>query len=70
MSTPNDLITPREAARLLRAHISLIYRCVQDGRLRAWRVAGSRYAVSKADVLALVQEVRARPRIDWRPNGR
>ena len=56
---PADLTTPKAAARLIGHHVSLIYRCIADGRLRAWRVAGSRYAVSEAEVRGLVREVRA-----------
>lgn len=55
---PPDLITPKQAARLIGRHVSLIYRTIFDGRLRAWKVAGSRYQVRREDVLALVVEVR------------
>ena len=67
---PDDLIRPRDAARLLRCHVSMVYRAIQDGRLAAYRIAGSRYAVSEAAVLALVQQVRPKARVDWRPAGR
>jgi excisionase family DNA binding protein len=53
---PEDLIDAGAAARLLRVHISTIYRWALTGRLRAWRV-GSRYRVSQAEVLASVREV-------------
>ena len=59
---PADLTTPKMAARLIGAHVSLIYRAIQDGRLRAYRRAGSRYLVSRADVVGLVVEVRAAAR--------
>ena len=57
MALPNDLITPKQAAKLVGVGVSSIYRWIQDGTLRAWQVAGSHYRVSKAEALGLVREV-------------
>lgn len=49
MALPNDLITPREAAGVLAAHLSSVHRWIQTGKLPAYRRA-SRWLVSRADV--------------------
>lgn len=54
---PDDLITPRQAARLLRCHIATLHRWIQTGKLPAWRRGGERYLVSESAVLALVEPV-------------
>jgi excisionase family DNA binding protein len=55
---PTDLISPREAAKLLRTGVSTVYRFIQDRRLRSWKRAHTRYLVSRREVLALfVEEV-------------
>ena len=56
-ATPRDLITPREAARLVGTHLSTVHRWLHSGRLRGWRRAGTRYLVSRAEVLAVIQPV-------------
>jgi excisionase family DNA binding protein len=57
-AVPEDLITPRAAAKILRAHVGTIYRWILSGKLPAWRRAGARYLVSRADVEALLAPVR------------
>lgn len=59
---PADLITPKEAARLIRTHISTIHRWVQSGRLRGWK-RGSRYLISRADVEAMLRPVTPLPEL-------
>lgn len=54
MSLPEDLITPREAARLLHLHVSAVYRMVMRGRIRAWKRGTSRYLLSRQEVMALL----------------
>ena len=51
---PDDLISPREASQVLGVHLASIYRFIEDGRLPAWRRAGTRWRVSKAAVLGLL----------------
>ena len=64
LDLPDDLMTPREAAKLLRCHLSCIHRWIQKGKLPAWRVNGERYLVSRAALLALVTPVTfAQPRV-------
>ena len=60
---PSDLIPVNEAIRLLPGqkpgrtpHIASLYRWVQEGRLRGWKVAG-RLVVSRAEVLGLIRPV-------------
>jgi excisionase family DNA binding protein len=53
---PGDLIGVAEAARLLRVHVSCIYRWLHTGKLPAWRVVG-RWWLSRADVLAVPEQV-------------
>jgi hypothetical protein len=60
---PADLISTSEACKILpsslpgrKYNICSLYRLMQNGRLRFWRVAGSRRRfVSKGDVLDLIQ---------------
>lgn len=52
-SVPEDLITPKEAAGLIRVHLATLYRLIQDGRLPCWTRAGTRKFVSRAAVLGL-----------------
>lgn len=54
---PDDLITPKAAAKLVNVHISSVYRWVLSGKLKGYRRAGSRYLVSRADVLGMIQPV-------------
>ena len=59
---PEDRLTPKQAVRLIGTHISLIYRSIAKGRLRAWRIGESRYVLVRQDVTALVVELTKRPR--------
>jgi excisionase family DNA binding protein len=52
---PTDLISPTAAASLLGTSRATVYRWIAGGRLHAWTVAGTRYRVSRAEVLALVR---------------
>lgn len=56
-SIPADLVTPKKAAELIAVSANTIYRWIEEGKVRAYRVAGSRYRLSRAEVLALVEEV-------------
>jgi excisionase family DNA binding protein len=49
---PDDLITTRQAARILRADPMTVRRWVLRGRLRGWRRGGGQYLVSERDVRA------------------
>lgn len=63
-TVPNDLIGTREAARILRAHLSLIHRMIADGRLPAYRrQGGERYLVSRGAVEALLVRVVPAPEV-------
>jgi excisionase family DNA binding protein len=57
MSLPNDLISPKTAARLLSVHVATIYRLVSEGKLPALRRAGTRLLVRRVDVEALLTPV-------------
>lgn len=57
MSLPGDLITPKAAARLLKVHVSSVYRWILAGKVRAFRRAGARYWISEAEVRAAWAEV-------------
>ncbi len=50
---PDDLITPRQAARLLGVHPATVYRYLRVGRLACWVRAGTRKFVSQAAVRGL-----------------
>lgn len=53
---PTDLITIKAAARLVNnTHRATIRRWILSGKLPAYTLAGGRYLVSQADVLALIQ---------------
>lgn len=53
---PSDLITIKQAARLVNnTHRCTIRRWILKGKLKAYKLAGSRYLVSRADVMNLIQ---------------
>jgi excisionase family DNA binding protein len=58
---PADLVTPRDVARLLKVHVSTVYRWIFDGKLASYRRAGCRYLVRRADVRAVLEPVRPSP---------
>jgi excisionase family DNA binding protein len=58
---PEDLLTPAQVARLLKVHISTVYRWCLSGRLPSYRRAGSRFLICRADVRALLEPVRPSP---------
>ncbi len=53
---PGDLITPRQASRIAKCHVSTIFRWIQTGELPAWRRGTARYLVSEADVRGRVRK--------------
>lgn len=57
---PDDAIDAVRAAQLLQGSRSLVYRMIEDGRLRAWKIAGTRMRVSEAEVKALIAPVEPR----------
>jgi excisionase family DNA binding protein len=57
MDEYDDLITPREAARLVRCHVSAVYRWLHRGQLQGYRRGPFRFLVRKADVLAMLSPV-------------
>ncbi len=61
---PKDLIGPKIAAEILHSHLSTVYRLIHSGRLRGWWRGGTRHMVSKADVLALFEPIKARPEVE------
>ena len=53
---PADLITIAEAAKLANnTHRSTVRRWIAKGKLRAYAIAGARWRVSRADVIALIE---------------
>lgn len=54
MNRPNDLITPKSAAKEIGLSVDSLYRRIHDGTLRSWTI-GSRFRVSRADVLNLFE---------------
>lgn len=53
---PSDLISIKQAARLVNGtHVATIRRWIHAGKLPAYRLAGTRLLVSRADVLNLIQ---------------
>ena len=64
MSLPTDLISPKQAARVLRAHVASVYRWIATGRLRSFKRAGTRHLVSRGDVESLLVEEMPSPRLE------
>ena len=56
-SFPEDLISPHEAAKIVHCHVATIWRWVHQGKIRAWKRGGSRYLLSKADLLEQLEPV-------------
>jgi excisionase family DNA binding protein len=57
---PDDLLSLREAAELVRVRVPTMRRWVCEGRLRGWR-RGCYYLVSKAEVMGMLEPVGALP---------
>lgn len=53
---PRDLITPKEAARLLHCHVNTVRRWLKKGILTPWRLVG-RWRVSKAEARRLFKRL-------------
>ena len=53
---PRDHAEAKQVARLLHLHPSTIYRWLQSGRLKGYRLGG-KYRVSLASARALVEEL-------------
>jgi excisionase family DNA binding protein len=61
--TPEDLITPKEAAAILHCHPGTVYRYIEREELHAWkRGSGRRMLLSRAAVVALLEPVGAKPK--------
>ncbi len=61
---PDDLIDTREAAKVAGCvHLSTLHRWIKSGKLRAWKRAGSRFRVSRQDVLDLLAPVELEPNV-------
>jgi excisionase family DNA binding protein len=58
---PDDLITPNQVARLLKVHISTVYRWCLSGRLPSYRRAGWRFLIRRSDVRTILEPVRPSP---------
>lgn len=58
---PADLIRCTHAARLLGVSVSTVHRWIDSGRLRGWRVGGTR-RVSRADCLSLPEKLGPPPK--------
>lgn len=56
MDIPDDLITPKQAAKLLSVHAVTVYRWIHYGVLPAYRRGRSRFLVSKKDLDCIVQK--------------
>lgn len=65
---PDDLVTPKQAARLLRTHPSTVYRLISTGRLPAIQIGTARYHIREADLRGLLTPVRPR-RVDRIPGS-
>jgi excisionase family DNA binding protein len=58
---PEDLITTKEARRLMKTSLCTIYRWVLSGKLRGWKRVG-RVMVSRSELLALLQPMPVKPK--------
>jgi excisionase family DNA binding protein len=57
---PSDLIRISRAAKLVDVNPSTIWRWCHEGRLRSWKLVGSR-RVSRAELMELLRPVEAAP---------
>jgi excisionase family DNA binding protein len=55
---PEFRCSPKQFARLLGCHVSLIYRLIAKRKVRCWRLAGTRYTLDARDAARLVEELR------------
>ena len=56
MTEPNDLIRPRDAARILGISAQTIYRLIHSGDLAAVRVGDRLFRIRRADLDAYVNQ--------------
>jgi excisionase family DNA binding protein len=61
---PDDLLTPRQAAKIMKTHTSTIIRWVLSGKLRGYRQAGTRYLISRRDLQAMLVPVVPDPEVE------
>ena len=63
----SPFIDPRQAARLLKTHVSTIYRLVLHGKIPARRIGGRRYVLRREDVVRYAEGEVVVPsvRLDW-----
>ena len=54
---PGDLITPKQAAKILQCHPVTVYRYIHLGMLPAYRRGRMRFFVSQADIAAFVHRI-------------
>ncbi len=53
----DDLLTTREAARLLKTSPAMVRRWIKQGRLPATKLGGARYRLSRTQLLRLVERL-------------
>lgn len=56
---PHELITPKQAAAILKCDDKTIYNWIHTGRLKAWRRGINRYLIRRVDVEAMMVPVEA-----------
>lgn len=74
---PNDLISPKQAAKIVGCHAVTVYRWIHYGILPAYRRGRSRFLVSRADLDHIVVKFEPLPEIvlrtanpvdsEWKP---
>lgn len=65
---PDDLATTSQACRLLGVSLRSVYRWIQQGQVRAWKVMG-RLRLSRGELLGMARPVRS-SRLPDRPTPR
>lgn len=49
-AVPENLLTPKQAARILSVTLSMVYRLIKSGQLRAYKIGTKHYRLSREDV--------------------
>jgi excisionase family DNA binding protein len=57
MPQQTEYLSPKATAKLLQVHTTTIYSWVKSGKLRAFRRAGTRLRIARADVESLLVPV-------------
>lgn len=63
----SEFVTPTQCARMLKTHVSTIYRLILHGKIPARRIGGRRYVIRRDDMIRFCEGEVVIPvaRVEW-----